>query len=144
MTNFKQARSNRKRGSNIKDGPRRRQSGHSKSFLDNGFIRSDWNKWVYTWLGDFPVFHLAPGAVINDQGKFREGLIARHPQTDKEILFPYGTSPADIAGRLNDEIMGLQADVADPLPAEAPIPFLGEPCRLIIVEGQEIGSEIPF
>ena len=66
-----------------------------------------------------------------------------------EILFPYGTKPADIKDRLDDEILGivrLQADAADPLPAEAPIPFLGEPLpyQSIAVEGQEIGPEIGF
>jgi hypothetical protein len=111
------------------------------------FIRIGWNKWSFTWGGDFPIFTLAPGTFTDDTGT-HAGLIARYSLADIEILFPYGTSPADIKTRLNDEIleiMRLQTDAADPLPI-SPIPFMGEPLpyQPIVVEDQEIGPEIGF
>lgn len=145
MTNYKQAQTNGRRGDNIKDGKRgalNRQRDYNGQLEAEGFTRTDWNKWTYTWDGDFPAFTLAPGIV---DGK--AGLVARCAEAGVEILLPYGTPPDNIKARLNDEIdeiMGLQADVVDPLPAEAYIPFLGEPYRAIIIEGEEIGPEIPF
>lgn len=131
------------RRANKKDdnGPLARQRDYNARLVEAGFTRSGWNKWSYTWSGNFPVFALAPGIV---DGK--AGLVAQCSQADKTILFSYGTFPADIKARLDDEIltiMRLQADAADPLSAEA-IPFMGEPYRPIIVEGQEIGPEIDF
>ena len=122
-----------------------RQRDYNASLAALGFTRTDWNKWSYTWQGSFPTFTLAPG-ILEGGGA---GLIARYSPADIEILFPYGTRPALIKGRLDDEILEivrLQADVADPLPAEAPIPFMGEPLpyQSIVVEGQEIGAEIGF
>lgn len=143
MTNYKQARTNGKRGANIKDGngPLVRQRDYNVRLEAAGFIRTDWNQWSYSWDGDFPTFILTPG-IVDDKA----GLVAQCNQADKAILFSYGTLPADIKARLEEEIleiMRLQADAADPLPTEA-IPFMGEPYRLIIVEGQEIGPEIDF
>ena len=118
---------------NIKDGGNslRRKSGLTKAFEGRGFIRSDWNKWTYTWTGNFPVFKVGPGTVINNDGSPRQGLVARYVPADKEILFPYGTSPAEIAGRLDDEILAIMRHDVD---IDTP-PLVGE---------QEIGPEIPF
>ena len=145
MTNYKQARTNGKRGANIKDGngPLARQRDYNALLRALGFTRTDWNKWSYSWQGDFPTFALAPGGHLNGE----TGFIAKFKEI--EILFPYGTKPAFIKDRLDDEIleiMRLQADAADPLPISPIIPFLGEPLpyQPVIVEGQEIGSEIEF
>ena len=145
MTNYKQARTNGKRGRNMKDGngPLVRRDYNARLEAAR-FTRIGWNKWAYTWQGDFPIFTLAPG-ILEDGAA---GLIARYSPADIEILFPYGTRPVDIAARLNDEIleiMRLQAGVADPLPADT-IPFMGEPLpyQSVVVEGQEIGPEIKF
>ena len=121
-----------------------RQRDYNASLAALGFTRTDWNKWSYTWQGNFPTFTLAPG-ILEDGAA---GLIARYSPADIEILFPYGTRPVDIAARLNDEILEivrLQADAADPLPT-SPIPFMGEPLpyQPAIVEDQEIGPEIEF
>ena len=127
------------------NGPLARQRDYNASLAALGFTRTDWNKWSYTWQGNFPTFTLAPG-ILEDGAA---GLIARYPPADIEILFPYGTTPALIKGRLDDEIleiMRLQADAADPLPVSPIIPFLGEPLpyQPVIVEGQEIGPDIGF
>ncbi len=116
------------KGRNKKDGNGQmvRQRDYNARLGAARFTRIGWNKWSYSWQGSFPTFTLAPG-ILEDGGA--AGLIARYSPADIEILFPYGTRPALIKGRLDDEIleiMRLQADVADPLPAEAPIPFMGE------------------
>jgi hypothetical protein len=100
-----------KRG-NIKDGGHfNRQLGQNKDFAANGFIRTDWNKWSYTWPGEFPVFSLAPGIVGTSAG-----LVASYPQAEIEIIFPYGTDPSDIKARLDSkilEIMRYDAEIAE-------------------------------
>lgn len=116
-----------------------RQRNQDKAFCAAGFTRNDWNKWNYTWPGEFPIFEIAPG-IIGDKA----GLVAHYEPADIEILFAYGTTPADIKAQLDDkidELMGLQADVADPTSSDY-IPFLGEP--VTIVEGQGVGPEIDF
>lgn len=135
MTNSKQVRNNKKRGGNRKDGhrPDRRQTKARRQAIENqwtaaGFKMTDWNKWTYTWPGESPVFRLTPGILIDDRGT-HAGLIARYASADKKILFVYGTDPASIKARLDDEIlaiMRLQADVDNS-------PIGG---------GQEIGPEI--
>jgi hypothetical protein len=88
--------------SNNKDGVGRgRKSGLTKLFEAAGFIRYGWNKWTYSF-DDSPEFVVAPGTIINSEGMPRQGLVARCD--DKEVFFPYGTAPADIAARLDDEI----------------------------------------
>lgn len=145
MTNRNLAKSNSPRPFNKKDGngPRRDYTYNARLEALN-FTRAGWNKHSYTWPGEFPTFTLAPGVIEGEAG-----LVARCPKADKEILFVYGAAPADIKARLDDEIltlMGLQADIDDPMPVEAPIPFMGEPLphQPLIVEGQEIGPEIEF
>ena len=143
MTAFNARKSNRTpKGRNKKDGNGQvaRQRDYNKRLEALGFTRTGWNKWSYSWQGDFPTFTLAPGGLLNGE----TGLIAKFEEI--EILFPYGTTPAFIKARLDDEILGimrLQADAADPLPIS--IPFMGEPSPYQpIVEGQEIGPEIKF
>lgn len=147
MTNRNLARLNATRPYNKKDGngPLNRQRDYNAHLEDADFTRVGWNKWAYTWDGDFPVFTLSPGELLNGE----TGLIARYSPADIEILFPYGTAPSFIKVRLDEkilEIMRFQADAADPRPAEAPIPFMGEPLpyQPVVVEGQEIGPEIEF
>ncbi len=157
MTNYKQARTNGKRGGNKKDGysPDRRQTKAQRQAAEERWLAAGFTyRWfrggprlTYSWRGDFPVFKLAPG-ILKDETGTHAGLIARYSPADIEILFPYGTRPVDIAARLNDEILEivrLQADAADPLPT-SPIPFMGEPLpyQPAIVEDQEIGPEIEF
>jgi hypothetical protein len=114
MTNFKQAKSNKKRGGNRKDGngpdqrPTTAQQGIAEvQWMAAGFSR----QWIrgaprltYTLEGDFPVFVLSPGMITDDQGTY-EGLITRFSKF--EILFPYGTHPANIAIRLNGLILAI-------------------------------------
>jgi hypothetical protein len=127
MTNFKQTVRNKKRGGNRKDGdgPGRRQSKAQHEACEAEWITAGFSrKWIrgaprltYTWPGNFPIFTLAPGMVTDDQGT-HEGLVARYAPADREILFPYGTSPAQIRAQLNDEIFEIMqhdADVDAPL-----------------------------
>lgn len=126
------------RRANKKDGAPRPSRAYANSLEAAGFVYIGEKRWAYTWEGYFPKFTMAPGANLN--GKI--GLIARCK--DVVILFPYGADPDFIKTRLDDEIlaiMGLQADVADPVASDF-IPFLGEP--VVIVEGQEVGPEINF
>jgi hypothetical protein len=122
MTNYKQAKNCRKRGGNIKDGhggrrqTKKQQQKDEKQWLDAGFayrwIRNA-PRLVYTWQqGEFPVFEVCPGIVTDDTGT-RAGLVAKHEQSGKEILFAYGTSPAIIAARLNGEILAIMRHDAD-------------------------------
>lgn len=125
MTNFRQARSSGKRGGNNKDGHRsdRRQTkkqtqAAEDQWLVAGFELVDWNKWTYTWDhpdGKIPVFKVAPGTVSNDTGT-HAGLVAQYALGVLSwwtCLFPYGTPPADIAARLNDEILAIMRHDAD-------------------------------
>lgn len=119
MTNRNLARRNTTRPCNKKDGngPLVRQRDYNARLEAAGFTRTDWNKWSYSWHGDFPVFKLAPG-IVDD----KVGLVAQCSQADKTILFSYGTFPADIKVRLDDEILEivrLQADIADPLSVDS-------------------------
>ncbi len=117
MTNFSAVKNKRRpHRPNRKDAAPRRQSRKSQerydqALEDNGFEFTDFNKVSYTWDGDFPVFHLAPG-VCNET--LIRGFIARCG--DFEIVFPYGTPPPEMAKRLNDEIIKivrLQAEAAE-------------------------------
>ncbi|KKN15651.1 hypothetical protein LCGC14_0983870 [marine sediment metagenome] len=104
MTAFNARKSNRTpKGRNKKDGngPLARQRDYNKRLEALGFTRTGWNKWSYSWQGDFPTFTLAPGGLLNGE----TGLIAKFEEI--EILFPYGTKPADIKDRLDDEILGI-------------------------------------
>lgn len=113
MTNYKQVRTNGKRGANIKeDQPpcqtKRQRQAASDKFQVAGFAQIDWNKWSYSWAGGkFPVFVISPGTHADDQGSIHAGLIARCEGVEKEILFAYGTDPAVIKVRLDDEIAAL-------------------------------------
>jgi hypothetical protein len=140
MTNFKQARSNGKRGFNQKDPQPVRPTKAQRQAAEGqweaaGFEMIDWNKMAYTWEGDFPAFALAPGTITDDQDA-RAGLVARYDPADIKILFPYGTPPAAIATRLDDEILSIMRHDAD---IDAPLDW--EP---VIVNGQMIGPEIDF
>jgi len=144
MTAFNARKSNRTpKGRNKKDGNGQvaRQRDYKGLLEALGFTRIDWNKWAYTWAGDFPVFTMRPSGI---NGK--TGFIARFQGI--EILFSYGIPPADIKVRLDDEIlaiMRLQNNAADWLPADTiPIPFFLGESQSVIVEGQEIGPEIEF
>lgn len=64
-----------------------------------GFIQVDWNKFSYTWQGDFPVFTVAPG--VHDG---QRGMVARHEASGTVELFPYQTCPHKISAQLNDLI----------------------------------------
>ena len=101
MTNYKQVLGNGKRERNKKDGngPLNRQRDYNARLKALGFSRIGWNKWSYSWQGEFPTFTLAPGGLLNGE----TGLIARLEEI--EILFPYGTNPAFIKVRLDDEIL---------------------------------------
>ncbi len=117
MTNYRQARSSNPRGMNQKDGrPHRRTKSQWQTAADDwiaaGFIPDDWNKWTYTWLGEFPVFSISPGIFTDDTG-VHAGLVARYAPVDIEILFPYGTDPITIKGRLDDEILAIMRDDTD-------------------------------
>jgi hypothetical protein len=117
MTNFKQAPRNKSRGNNIKDGgsrPRRNRS-NDDQFEDLGFKRIDWNKWSYTWPGNFPVFRLVPGWTC-----FGHGWIAIHDESDHRI--PLGPAkPTEIKTRLDDEILAIMrydAEIDDSIDQE--------------------------
>lgn len=113
MTNVKQARNNGKRGGNRKDGGHfNRRLNQNKEFYALGFTRNDWNKWNYTWSGEFPIFLLSPGTIVTDGGP-KSGLIAHYEPAGKEIYFPYGSSPADIAARLDNEIFAIMRHDAE-------------------------------
>lgn len=128
MTNYKQAQSGGKRGGNMKDGhgsdrrpTKAQREADDKLWLDAGFLYQ-WlrgaPRLTYTWDGNFPVFEVAPGIANDQDGQLRAGMVARNSETDFELCFPYGGHPADIADRLDDEIlkiMCLQADVDAPL-----------------------------
>jgi hypothetical protein len=137
MTNYKQVRFNNKRPYNQKDAqPPRQTKAQYQAAGDRweaaGFIRVDWNKRSYSWSGNFPIFTIAPGILTDDTGTYA-GLIARYG--DKKILFAYGTNPAAIAARLNDEILEIIRLQDD---ADAPLDW--QP----VVDGQEIGPEVAF
>jgi hypothetical protein len=89
-------------------------------------------KLTYTWAGIFPTFTLTPGTLTDNTGTYA-GLIARYG--DKKILFAYGTNPAAIAARLDDEILEIMRLQDD---ADAPLDW--QP----VVDGQEIGPEVAF
>jgi hypothetical protein len=112
MTNYLAATRNRKRGKNKKDGATgRRCPSPSQDFEAQGFTRLDWNKWTYTWSGEFPVFRLAPGIV-----GLQAGLVA--VWEDRKIFFPYGTQPKEIKARLDDEILAIMRYAAAIVEAE--------------------------
>ena len=89
------------RAGNCKDGRQGRSRSRSKAaeFLALGFTQTDWNKFSYTWQGDFPTFIISPGIV-----GLQAGQVARYDSAEIEILFPYGTPPEEIKARLDDEI----------------------------------------
>lgn len=119
MTNFKQVQSNGRRGENMKDGrrPDRRPTKKQRQATEDQWFAAGFEyRWIrnaprltYTWSGDFPVFEVIPGII-----GISAGLIARYAPI--EIFFPYETDPADIAARLNDEILAIMrhdAEIAD-------------------------------
>ncbi len=106
MTNFRKATSNAKRPHNQKDGIARSRS-QAAQYEADGFKQAGWNRWEYTWEGDFPVFQLAPG-ILED----RAGLIAKFGE-DIKIHFPYGTNPAVIKAQLDDEILAIMRHGAE-------------------------------
>ena len=106
--------------------PERRQTKRQRQAAENqwaaaGFNLTDWNKWAYTWPGNFPVFEISPGILTNDTGTYA-GLIARYASAGIEILFVYGTPPQDIAARLDTEIGEIDVDdyMTDNLPLTNP------------------------
>lgn len=115
MTNYKLAISNTNRPYNKKDG-RPRPRSQAAQYEAQGFKRTDWNRWEYTWKGNFPVFQMAPG-ILGDKA----GLIAKFSE-DIKIHFPYGTPPADIKARLDDEILAIMQHDAEI--AEQPLAWI--------------------
>ncbi len=106
MTNFKLATCNKDRPFNQKDGVARSRS-QDDQYEAAGFKPIDWNKWTYTWEGNLPTFHLSPG-ILEDKA----GLVATFSPEIK-IYFPYGTPPADIKARLDDEILAIMRHDAE-------------------------------
>jgi hypothetical protein len=49
-------------------------------------------------------------------------MVAHYPEADIEIVFPYGTPPADIAARLNDEILAIMRHDAELI--ESPLDWI--------------------
>jgi hypothetical protein len=134
MTNFRQVTSNKLRGANKKDPQSPRQTKAQRHAIIEEFEAAGFTwtpgTWRYTWEGNFPVFSVAPGIITNEIGT-HAGLVAKYGPASIEILFPYGTKPAEIAAQLNDEILAIMrhdADVDDP----------------IIVDGEVVGPEIGF
>lgn len=109
-------------GSNKKDGATgRRPSKRTSEASDKAFEAAGFStEWIrgsprktYTWQGIFPKFEVCPGAVTDATGT-HAGLVAKHAQSQTEILFRYGTNPADIASRLDTEILRIKrADAAE-------------------------------
>ncbi len=125
MTNSRQARNNGKRGGNRKDGQRfgRHQTKVQRNAAETQWLAAGFSrKWIrnaprliYTWDhpdGIFPVFEITPGIITDNNGTYT-GMVARYPNPDKEILFTYGTPPADIAARLDDEIFAIMRHDAE-------------------------------
>jgi hypothetical protein len=122
MTNYKQVKGNKKRGGNRKDGnrPDRRQTKAQRKADEDAFLAAGFGyQWIrgaprltYTCQGEFPVFEVCPGITTDDTGT-HAGLVAKHAQSGKEILFDYGTSPAIIAARLDGEILAIMRHDAD-------------------------------
>ncbi len=104
------ARGKRSKDGNNVDNPGRRPKPKfdDSDYEKARFVRCDWNKWEYKidFIIDCPTFILAPGT-NRDTGQF--GQIARCG--DNEIFFPQGTSPQEIAQKLDNAILGiLRAD----------------------------------
>jgi hypothetical protein len=118
MTNFKQTKGNKPRGGNRKDGGSRRQSlaGQSGFWGIEGFMPAkEPGRWTYTWQGDFPVFNIRPGMIAHPLG-LQSGLVAEYKGIRLE--FPYGTPPAGIKARLDDEILAIMQHDAEIVEAE--------------------------
>jgi hypothetical protein len=91
------------RTSNKKDGgnTRRRDNNQDAQFEALGFEMADWNKWTYTWEGDYPVYKLVPGMV-----DFTPGWVAICKQTGYQT--PIGrATPTPIGRATPDEIKTL-------------------------------------
>lgn len=100
------------KGRNKKDGAtgRGRRKDNSAEFEALGFIEIDWNKWSYTWEGDFPVFRLVPGTV-----DFMPGWVAIY----NERQIPIGQAqPEAIKARLDEEILAITRHDAEIIEAE--------------------------
>jgi hypothetical protein len=140
MTNRKLAKLGKQRPTNQKDPrpPRQTKAQRESAIAEFEAAGFTWTPgpWTYTWPGNFPVFRLAPGILVDDTGP-HAGLIARYSPADIEILFPYGTPPTDMAARLNDEILAVMRHDAD-----VDCPSLD--WKPVIVNGQEIGPEVGF
>jgi hypothetical protein len=111
---------------NIKDGPKRPRD-RGDQWLAAGFTWPGPQRAVYnyTWDGNFPLFRIGPERLDGCSG-----LVARCARVDVVLFFAYGTSPAIIAGRLDDEILSIMRHDAEI--AEMPINW----------EPREIGAEI--
>ncbi len=115
MTNYRKAITGASRPYNQKDGVVARPRSQARIYEALGFAQTDWNKWSYTWEGNFPIFALAPG-ILSDKA----GLIATF-SPEIRIHFPYSTDPADIKARLDDEILAIMrhdAEIDTPLELE--------------------------
>jgi hypothetical protein len=126
MTNYMQAKYNRKRGRNIKDGRRKQQIAvQTDSFwgVENFMPTRQPGQWIYTWQG---INCLMFDVIETDAGE----IVAKLQGGEIEIAFA-NTPHIDVKDFLDDQIlnlMRLQADVDTAL----------------VVSGQEIGPEIPF
>jgi len=104
MTDYSARLSGKKpSGSNKKDGATgqgpRRNNNQDAEFERLGFTMTDWNKWGYTWPGNFPVISLVPGLV-----DFEPGWVAIYKATGRQI--PIGqVAPEEIKARLDDLIL---------------------------------------
>jgi hypothetical protein len=108
---------NKKDGATGRRPSKRASEASDKAFEAAGF-RTEWirgaPRMTYTWKdGTFPKFEVCPG-IITDTTGTHAGLVAKHAQSQTEILFRYGTNPAVIAARLDTEILRIKrADAAD-------------------------------
>jgi len=89
------------------NGVKTRGRGRAKAqdWAAHGFTQVDWNKHQYTWEGrNFPVFTVSPGLVPHEFG-LQSGIVARCG--DVVVYFEYGTDPATIKDKLDDEILAI-------------------------------------
>lgn len=97
MTAFSKIGNKKYNKRNRKDGRQSKPADPGAAFEKAGFTQIDWNKHSYSMGEGLPSFTVQPGIV-----GFKAGLVAHCGQT--EILFGYGTSPAEIASVLDDII----------------------------------------
>jgi len=111
----KLTRGHRSKRGNKKDGGQRQRptvahfspEAQAQRFEAAGFVAQgvDGNEWSYTWQGGskVPVFTLTRGVRVTS-GRIFSGYIAEYKAASVVIEMQGGTSPQDIASRLNDEI----------------------------------------